>query len=339
MFITDTRDKQELLNEIIMELSRRMIGKKELELYLDRLRQVYDGEFKHRYSEFYPIIVEIFKDDNEMNSDYLTNNLYELSTYLEQENLDMMYAHVKKPFTKLCDHLNLQISQFSYASINNGKLKTVNRSLKKLQFQIGKIEEMLEDTNNQLAIAEQWSDDNKQREKKIEDRLQQAEEWLESILDDSEDKENQLRKAAKKLKKVEKQVKSSQIELISVLSIFAAIVITFSSGYGFLENSLAALASVEYCEAVILTMLICGLVIFNTIFLLMFLMARITKRSIVAKCMQSSDSDCMNCKEACDWFKRVKRRLPYVYYFNLFALLGIIIDMIVWVIDMHCDWI
>lgn len=322
MAATDTRDKQVSLNEIIKDLSKEMIDNRKLIMYLDELKNIYDGEFKHRYSEFYPIIIDIFKDDNEMNSDYLTNNLYEISAYLEQENLNVEYVRVKKPFTKLCDHLNLQISQFNYASINNGKLNTVNRSVKYLQQQ-----------------SEQWYDDIEQREKKIEDRLLQTEEWLESILEDSEEKEDQLKKAAKKLKKVEKQVKSSQMELISVLSIFAAIVITFSSGYGFLESSLASLTSVEYCESVVLVMVICGLVIFNTIFLLMFLMARITNRSITAKCIQSSCNDCMNCKETCKWYKRVKRRLPYVYYFNLFAIVGIFVDLVVWVIDMHSAWI
>lgn len=332
MSVIDSRYKQNLLNDIIRELSTKLIDEKEQEIYLDRLRNVYDGEFKHRYSEFYPIIIEIFKDDNGMDSDYLASNLYELSTYLEASSLDPKYLNIKKPFTKLCDHLNLQIGQFGYYNKNNRKIQSTNKYLKRMQIQMDHVGEMIEYANKQMVEAEQRFIDIEQKSDEMKDNLTRAEQRFDEM-------EEQLKKATQKLKKVKNQVKSSQMELISVLSIFAAIVITFASGFGFLGNSLSSLNDVEYYEVVILVMIICGMVIFNTIFLLMFLMARITGKNITTRCNKSTCNDCMNCVEKCTWFSRVYRRLPYVFYFNGLSLAGILINMIVWVVDLCIDYI
>ncbi len=31
--------------------------------------------------------------------------------------------------------------------------------------------------------------------------------------------------------------------------------------------------------------------------------------------------------------ERIRKRLPYVFYFNIFGVLGIVIDLIVWFLD------
>ena len=332
MPIENSNDKQRLLNEIISALSKDIIDKNEMQSYLDKLAQIYDGGFKHKYSDFYHTIVDVFKDDNNMDSEFLLTNLYELSAYFEQPDIDPKYINIKKPFTKLCDHLNLQISQFNYYNITNNRIMTVNNDLEQLQKAVKDTEQLLKESRTKLAETEVKYIDITKKSEEIEAKLK-------NVTTNSEEMEKKLQNVTKKLQKARKQVKSSQVELISVLSIFAAIVITFASGFSFLESSLTSLKDIVYYEVVVLVIIICGMVIFNTIFLLMFLMARITKRSISTRCRKSTCNDCTNCTEQCKWLSQVKIRLPYVYYFNYLALLGIIIDLIVWIIDIHSNWI
>lgn len=135
--------------------------------------------------------------------------------------------------------------------------------------------------------------------------------------------------ATRKLKKAEKKAASIQTELIAVLSIFSAIVVTFSGGFTFLGSVMTSIGNVNDYEAAILVAIICGMVIFNTVFLLLYIVGKITERNIYAKC---KTEDC-SCKESCGNIKRLRKRLPYVFYFNLVCIIGMIVVLIVWYID------
>ncbi len=139
--------------------------------------------------------------------------------------------------------------------------------------------------------------------------------------------------ATRELRKASKQAASIQTELIAVLSIFAAIVVTFSGGFTFLGGVMTSIGNVKDYEVAILTAIICGMVIFNTIFLLMYLVGKITERNIYAKC---KTQDC-SCRDKCGGLKRLKKRLPYIFYFNIVALMGIIIDLAIWYFDIR-NW-
>lgn len=139
-----------------------------------------------------------------------------------------------------------------------------------------------------------------------------------------------MSKATQRLRKATKQAASIQTELIAVLSVFAAIVVTFSGGFTFLGSVMSSVNEAEYYEAVAVIAIICGMVIFNTIFLLMYLVGKITERNIYAKC-KAADCPCGN---ECSNLKRIRKRLPYVYYFNLVCIIGIAIDLAIWWLDM-----
>lgn len=137
--------------------------------------------------------------------------------------------------------------------------------------------------------------------------------------------------ARHELEKASKQASSIQTELIAVLSIFAAIVVTFSGGFTFLGSVMTSINGVKYYEIVVMVAIICGMVIFNTIFLLMYLVGKITDRNIYAKC----DTDDCSCENKCGNLTRIRKRLPYVFYFNLLAVCGIVLDLAIWYFDMR----
>lgn len=151
---------------------------------------------------------------------------------------------------------------------------------------------------------------------------------------------NQMQSATDKLEQASKQASSIQTELIAVLSIFSAIVVTFSGGFTFLGSAMTAVSEAKCYEAVILSVLLCGAVIFNTIFLMMYLVSKITERNIYARCL-TPDCSCGNKQgdHKCNGIRRIQKRLPYVFYFNLFCGIGIVATLLVWIADIKFGWI
>ncbi|MDE5757308.1 MAG: hypothetical protein K2H85_01720, partial [Allobaculum sp.] len=136
------------------------------------------------------------------------------------------------------------------------------------------------------------------------------------------------------LTKATAKANSLQTELVVVLSIFAAIVMTFSGGFSLMGNVMTSITNTIEVEKVIIIAIVCGIFFFDTLFLMMYLVAKITGRNILSGC-ETDDCSCQKkrfkksiCK--CSCFNRLRRRLPYVFYFNLLCIIGIIITCIEW---------
>lgn len=278
MLVEERKRRQDQLEKCIYEMSQGMLGgEPEVRKMSLKLLEVYRSDFRHNYAGFFPVILNISKDQNKYSLDFLSENIETLRNFLEddyvsgEKEFSDLYTHIDK----LCDHLNLEIGRLNYYSINDNKIKDIESKTNELNYD--------------------------------------------------------LRKATNDLNKASKKAETIQTELIAVLSIFAAIVITFSGGVSFLGSAMTSINNAKYYEAVVLVAIICGLVIFNTIFLMMYLVSKIIDRNIYARCIST---DCFACEESeCRGITKIKKRLPYVFYFNALCIVGITIDMIVWAID------
>jgi len=142
--------------------------------------------------------------------------------------------------------------------------------------------------------------------------------------------EQALESAVQKLEKAEIKAASLQTEIITVLSIFSAIVIATVGSFSYISSALAGMQNTHIFKSSIIV-LISGLLIFNTIALLMYLVAKITGRSIYAAC-ETPDCTCINKrgKIKCCGITRIRKRLPYIYWFNVLFLILMFIDTVVW---------
>lgn len=276
MLAQEKNRRQTDLEQKIYRLSEKLFNDEEIRAFSLELLEIYKGDFRHSYSGFFPIIVQINKDGNEYNKDYLTENLTHLCEYIEKDFVSgaKEFENIYGPLHKLCDNLNTEIGRWSHYSQND---------------------QQIEDIKNQIA-------------------------FFNSTMSD----------ARKELAHASKQAASIQTELIAVLSIFAAIVVTFSGGFTFLGSVMNSVNGAKYYEAVVLEAIVCGTVIFNTIFLLMYMVGKITERNIYARC---KTTDC-SCKKQCNNINRMRKRLPYVFYFNIVCIVGIIVDCAIWYFDM-----
>ena len=253
---TEETQKREL-KKCIYILSSSMTGKEEISDLIEPLKNIYVNGFRHAYSEFFPIIVDIYTSKEDYSLEYLSNNLVELKNIVSNscQNNTKEDKRFRLVINKLCDHLNLEIARYNY-----------------------------------YLIKEQQVND-------VDNRLKEIKKETEEII--------------KKNKKANKKLKSVQTDLITVLSIFSAIILTFSFGVSSFGNILSNIKDAPFLKSSYF-ILLCGFVMINLLFAMMYFISKITERSIYARCKTEN----CTCNPRCNGLTRIKKRLPYIYYLN-----------------------
>ena len=169
-------------------------------------------------------------------------------------------------------------------------------------------------------------------------RSDQARNNYESLLESSY-------KAKTEISALNKQIANVKTENITILGIFAAIVIGGIGSFTGLGNVFTVLGNISMYKF-LATVSFVGLIIFNVSFMLVYMIAKITGRNIYTVCIdfrKKSDEDCLNatCKICTSSLGRIKNRLPYVYWFNLIGICIIIFSLSIEYIVMKyafADW-
>lgn len=266
--------KQAELSGYLYEMALSCMNEPQLRQMLIKLRSIYSDDFRHNYSEFFPLIVDISKDSNSYDLDFLSNNLDALremvlnSFSAGESESNALYQSLDK----LIDHINLEIARYNHYSMSEQKVNDLESKHRTLQ--------------------------------------------------------SELKESTEALRSAQKKVSTVQTELIAVLSIFAAIVFTFSGSISIIGNALSGMTAAPFFKAVFFVLL-CGFVVFNTIFLMMYIVGKVTGRNIYARC-QSTDCTCDGGQPRCHGIVRIKKRLPYVFWLNAVFLILMAADLILW---------
>lgn len=281
MLIEEAKRRQEELKKYLFDMASACLNEQEIRQIAIKLKALYSSNFRHNYSDFFSMIVEMSKDNNPYSLDYLSNNLEGLRQMVENDYVvgEKEFYGLYQPLTKLSDHVNLEIGRFSYYSISEQKVQDLEKKNRTLQIE--------------------------------------------------------LKQATADLEAAQKKVVSVQTELISVLSIFAAIVLSLSGSISFVGNTLSGVADSPFFKIVFMSLL-CGFVVFNLIFVMLYIVSKLTDRNIYARC-QSENCTCgENKTPKCNGLQRIRKRFPYVFWMNISLLLLMILDIVAWCLNMNC---
>ena len=303
-------EKQDQLKQLVLRISKIETGllcEDDTVAVATEFKEIYKGRFRHQYSDLFPIIRQILEEFDLYDKDILLENLRSVRECVEQEHgatgqFDALYL----PLLKLMDHINLELARLSVFSIDERRLAQINTDV----------------------------NDAKERLRETEGRLSEAIELLSQENKEKTQLQADLEEATKNLKDADEKAKNLQTELVSVLSIFAGVVIAFFGGLSFLGSSISSIQNVIIYKSVLVCVL-CGLVLFNLIFLLMYFVGNIINRSIFARCSNDckNDSTCKctsGCTSPCSGLKRLRKRLPYVFWVNAAGLLICLVDVVAW---------
>ena len=134
MLIEESERRQNVLEQYLREMaSSSMDDEKVLDMAV-KLRDLYLGGFRHNYSGFFPIIVDIAQPDNGMDLEFLSNNIENVRHLVEKDHVEggKEFKWLYKPLSKLSDHVNLEIARYAYYSINEQKLQDMEAKNKTL---------------------------------------------------------------------------------------------------------------------------------------------------------------------------------------------------------------
>lgn len=213
----------------------------------------------------------------------------------------------------LCENLR-NIRNKIYQKYKN---QSNDNKLNNLQIQLTKLSDHI---NLEIGRYKHYSS----KENKILDLNAQIE-----ILEDKVNRSSQETKLLeKRLKSTLHKANSLQAELIAILSIFAAIVFTFSGSLNLFGSALTGMSNTPFFKSVFFVLL-CSFVIFNLIFLMLYIVSKIIGKNIYTRC-ETDYCTCKNGKPKCNILNRLRKRLPYIFWINILMLLSMLFDVVIW---------
>ena len=240
MRILNEQEKRDALNEVLIELSGSQAILKEARdrsSFFIRLEDIYYNDnsitkFRHYYSDIFSTLTLIDGDASIGSLDFLPKNIHTIKDGYIPKNTDENgnTIDISKEIVKLYDHTNLDIARINYT-------KTMTN------------ETMSELAKNKLLVEN------------LEQKVRESETALKEISNKTIDSVKQLSG------KVQERQEDMQKEYITILGIFAAIVLAFTGGIVFSSSVLENIDKASIYRISFISFVI-GLVFFNLIWIL-----------------------------------------------------------------------
>lgn len=160
MKIEESYRRQAELEDYLKEMATQTMDDEALRAMAMKLKVLYTDGFRHNYSKFYPLIMDIFNDNNTYNADILSENLEQIRAIVEKDYFDnedksqCKFVGLYKPLTKLADHISLEIGRHSYSMVRESRLGDLEKRNENLQSQLQEASDKLTIVNNSLENSQ-----------------------------------------------------------------------------------------------------------------------------------------------------------------------------------------
>lgn len=268
------------LQQILYNLSDKVLTNDELIEVSNDLEKIYKGEYRHSYSSLFSTVEEI-SAIKEYSMENLLQNLEGLKSVSTKQKFS---SKVKKSIYKFYDHIMLEVLRLIH-------YEQMERNMQAMKNQIATDTELIEQYSEELKTTK-----------------------------------TQLNEAKEDLDKARKDTKNFQAEIIGIISIFSAITLAFSGGLSYLSSAISAVHNSPILKLVV-TILICGFVLFNTIFILLYVVARIIDKDIFFRCNSNACKGCTKAEKdrSCSFVAKIRKCLPYLFWVDIILILAILI--------------
>lgn len=268
------------INRLIGEIVDKMIksdnfSKEECESAIEKLADAYDKGYRHSYSF---IAEQMYRSiGGEVTSiDNLQRNIEMFMSLLNRRQLNLKQIN---GFDKLHDHIKLEALRIE----NNSSI--VNRAKKDIKDLSNKVQEDIKESSSK--IIEEAKKDTDNTIKKVENLQSES-------------------------KDINERMEKIYSEYISILGIFAAVVLVFFGGASIFSGIFAEIKDVSIWKIGFAGSL-AGLVIFNVIFMFLYIISKIVNRPISSEDAESKfDKMC--------YVRRIAKKYPYMFWFNILML-------------------
>ncbi|HEK8703366.1 TPA: hypothetical protein STU26_001914 [Clostridioides difficile] len=139
---------------------------------------------------------------------------------------------------------------------------------------------------------------------------------------------NEIKEYKKILSECQENISSAQSEFISILSIFAAVIIAFLGGMSLIGSALNNMDNVSKYR-LIFVLLTIGFIMFNVIYMLLYIVSKLVHGKIYMKkqeCDECENRKISNC---------LINRHPLLFYYNYFSSILIFLVFLLYNIDKY----
>ena len=308
------KEKTAKLIELVDELCNPDFSKEKISVnnWVNILMHVYANDYRHTYSDIFNKLQSIFTKDMEVGV-ALGENLNTLSLAIQDDlaadGSDVNLMNASKGFRKFADHINLEIGRYNFIK-NQFPVQTpplagggVIKEDSSYENLSNKINEVSRAVDNIRPIATQ---------------------------------------AQKGIDKVDDKLENNKISSITALTIFSAVILAFSGGITFEAGVFKGIADASPYRLVFTTSLT-GFILFNTIFVLLYIVGKMTGKAISTKCKYMSldkpsvvanracgDGVCIKACSEVSIACRILHKYSYVFAINVVLLWVMYADFVLW---------
>lgn len=308
----------ELLNLLSRLADNQEYSRNDIEQDIDLLTKIYSGEFRHRYTKISAKVAAILEEDIHK-GESLAQNLEAIKAVFEERiDKNKVSFDLYNKVCKLCDHVNLEIGRYNLI--------------------INKIDSKMK---NILAV-QQNSGASAGRIDQLDERISKIENQVTGAV-------NKTYEVTKELGKVDGKLERNSMSSITTLTIFSAVILAFTGSITFTAGVFKGMADVSPYRIVFVTSII-GVIIFNLIFMLLYIVSRMVGKSIGCRCAyyaELADEDAIGICGSGICKKRryipnigciILHKYPYILFVN--AILGLIMyyDMLLFFIN-HSEYL
>lgn len=244
---------------------------------------------------------EIYCDDYRHEYSAITRVLFDITEdesrdYLSEKLKDIMDlmsdGEAKKGLAKLWDHINLE-------NVRMAELRRISS----------------------VSIRQSRNANKKQHELKIENK---------KLNEDLKAAKEELKYIREKFDEVEENITNSNVQSITILGIFSGIVMAFTGGLSFIASSLQNINVISKYRLIFVILLLAA-AIFNIIFMLIYVIGKLTNKYIGSKC--NCNNEFIGCRDKDTKCSVV--RYPLVIWVNVAIVFGLIATTSLYFIDKY----
>lgn len=308
------------LSALLEKLGAKVLSEEEIKGIANEMEKLYEvngGYFHASYGVVSGIVTELYKNHETGYIEQVSHNLNNIILFLKD-----MIGKVSSPKREKCERTYRSLIELQdFVSMESIRVDQVERQIR---YAMSKAEDTLneastinEDAQQSILKVQQLSEDARMLDKDAQESIQKAKELSENVEKIAKNAKETLNKA----NKINEDAQNLKTEVISILAIFAAIILAVTGGISVFGGAISSIGSKEISLFQLLLVVdFCVIGLFDGIYLLLYVVSRMAGKDLSVEC---EHGDCKKCgkKGLCKGLERFAKRAPYVVGFNVFLII------------------
>ena len=308
------------LSALLEKLGANVLSEEEIKGIANEMEKLYEvngGYFHASYGVVSGIVTELYKRYEKSYIDQILYNINSIILFLK-DMISKVPAQKREKCVRTYRSL-IELQDFvSMESIRvDQAARQIDRAMKKAETTLNEASTINDEAKQSILKAEKLSEDAKTLDTDAKESIKRAKGLSVNAEKIAKKAENTLQAA----NKINKEAKNLKTEVISILAIFAAIILAVTGGISVFGGAISSIDSKDISLFQLLLVIdFCIIGLFDVMYLLLYVVSRMAGKDLSVEC---EHGECRKCgrKGLCKGLVRFSKRAPYVVGFNVFLII------------------